>query len=48
VYSNTGAVDIMVYKQGYVPFTSIRNYNLSTTDTVLPPVRQIPDRNFLT
>jgi hypothetical protein len=46
VYSNTGLVDIRVYKQGYVPFTSIRNYNLSTADTSLP-IQQIIDRNFL-
>jgi hypothetical protein len=46
VYSNTGLVDIKVYKQGYVPFISIRNYNLSTTDASLP-IQQIIDRNFL-
>jgi hypothetical protein len=45
VYSNTGLVDIKVYKQGYVPF-SILNYNLSTTNTSLP-IQQIIDRNFL-
>jgi hypothetical protein len=45
VYSSTGAVDIKVYKQGYVPF-GILNYNLSTTDTSLP-IQQIADRNFL-
>jgi hypothetical protein len=46
VYSNTGLVDIKVYKQGYVPF-SILNYNLGTTDASLP-IQQIIDRNFLT
>jgi hypothetical protein len=46
VYSNTGLVDIKVYKQGYVPF-SILNYSLSTANTSLP-VQQIADRNFLT
>jgi hypothetical protein len=45
VYSSTGAVDIKVYKQGYVPF-GILNYNLSTTDASLP-IQQIIDRNFL-
>jgi hypothetical protein len=45
VYSSTGAVDIKVYKQGYVPF-SILNYSLGTTDTSLP-IQQIIDRNFL-
>jgi hypothetical protein len=45
VYEVPQAVDIMVYKRGYIPF-GIRNYTLSSSDASLP-IAQIADRNFL-
>jgi hypothetical protein len=45
VYDTTGAVDIKVYKRGYIPF-SILNYSLSTTNASLP-VAQVADRNYI-
>ena len=38
-------VDIVVYDDGYVPFT-IRNYLLSSTPASLP-ISQVPDRNYV-
>jgi hypothetical protein len=45
VYEATGAVDIRVYKRGYIPF-SILNYSLGTSNVSLP-IAQVADRNFL-
>lgn len=45
VYSAVEAVDIGVFKAGYVPFY-IRNYTLSASDSSLP-VAQVADRNYL-
>ncbi len=45
VYSAVEAVDIGVFKAGYVPFY-IRNYTLSEADSSLP-VAQVADRNYL-
>jgi len=45
VYETPGAVDIKVYKRGYIPF-SILNYSLSTTNASLP-VAQVTDRNYI-
>lgn len=45
VYSAVEAVDVGVFKQGYVPFY-IRNYTLPATSGSLP-ISQIIDRNFV-
>jgi hypothetical protein len=45
VYEVPQAVDIMVYKRGYIPF-GIRNYALSSTNSSLP-IAQVADRNYL-
>lgn len=43
-YETPQAVDIAVYKAGYVPLV-IRNYALASSDTSLP-IAQVLDRNF--
>lgn len=45
IYETTGAVDIKVYKRGYIPF-SILNYSLSSTNASLP-IAQVVDRNYI-
>lgn len=44
VYEVPQAVDIMVYKRGFIPF-GIRNYALSSSNASLP-IAQVADRNF--
>jgi hypothetical protein len=44
VFSTGGSVDICVYKQGYIPF-STRAYTLPATNGSLP-IQQVADRNF--
>lgn len=44
LYEVPSAVDIGVFKSGYVPFY-IRNYSLSTSNASLP-IAQVPDRNY--
>jgi hypothetical protein len=44
-YETPEAVDIAVYKAGYVPFF-IRNYTLQSSDASLP-VAQVIDRGYL-
>lgn len=43
-YEASEAVDICIYKAGYIPFT-IRNYTLATSDASLP-IAQVADRNY--
>jgi hypothetical protein len=44
VYQASIAVDIGVFKAGYVPFY-VRNYTLSSSNSTLP-IAQVVDRNY--
>jgi hypothetical protein len=45
-YTTPQAVDITIYKPGYIPFY-IRNYSLGSSDTTLPPIAQVADPSYL-
>jgi hypothetical protein len=45
-YSGAQTVDISIFKESYMPYTTIRNLALTTTDSSLPIV-QSPDPSYL-
>ncbi len=46
VYETAQAVDISIYKRGYFPHATIRNYTLESSDSSIPVV-QVNDPSFL-